>query len=73
MRALFLFKSQEDAGVKTRQRRWSPAVALISESFSLRFNKRPGDRFLVFTVANGTREFRVAAVYYDYASNQGTV
>ena len=45
---------------------------MISESFSLRFGKQPGD-LLQFPAADGMREFRIAAVYYDYASNQGTL
>jgi putative ABC transport system permease protein len=45
---------------------------LVSESFSLRFNKHPGD-VLELPTPDGPRTFQVAAVYYDYASNQGTV
>jgi putative ABC transport system permease protein len=67
---MFVFKAPADPS-KVRAALGSDSV-LISESFSLRFGKGPGDRFL-FPVAGGTREFRVAAVYYDYASNQGTV
>jgi putative ABC transport system permease protein len=45
---------------------------LISESFSLRFHKHPGDMVELPTPA-GLRPLGVVAVYYDYASNQGTV
>jgi putative ABC transport system permease protein len=38
----------------------------------LRYDKRPGDRFVLPT-PQGLRQVAVAAVYYDYASNQGTV
>jgi len=47
-------------------------TVLISESFSLRFGKGPGDP-LVLPTPTGPHEFTVTAVYYDYASNQGTV
>ncbi len=45
---------------------------VVSESFALRFKKTPGDRVSLPTRA-GTRELPILAVYYDYASNQGTV
>jgi putative ABC transport system permease protein len=67
----FAFKSPADAAAGLREA-LEPDNVLISESFSLRFGKQPGDRFL-FPVAGGMRELRAAAVYYDYASNQGTV
>ncbi len=46
-------------------------VVLVSESFSLRFKKEPGDVVDLPTPA-GFRPFEVAAVYYDYSSNRGT-
>ncbi|NUQ61807.1 MAG: ABC transporter permease [Pirellulales bacterium] len=66
-----LFKSPADAPAAVR--RWIGADAvLVSESFSLYFKNEPGDTILLPTVG-GLRPFTVAAVYYDYASNQGTV
>ncbi len=49
-----------------------PESVLISESLSLKYKKQPGDSIELPT-ADGLRPFPVAAVYYDYASNQGTV
>lgn len=46
--------------------------ALASESFALRFHFEPGDRFTLET-PRGPLEVRLAGVYFDYASNQGTV
>lgn len=65
-----LFKSPADAPAAVR-RRGADAV-LVSESLSLKFSKRPGDTIQLPT-DRGPRPFAVAAVYYDYASNQGTV
>jgi len=45
---------------------------LVSESFAVRFGVGAGDRFDL-PAASGPVSFRVAGVYYDYASNQGTV
>jgi putative ABC transport system permease protein len=45
---------------------------LVSESFSLRFRKRIGD-FLEMPAAGGAARLRIAAIYYDYSSNQGTI
>ncbi|QDU63616.1 ABC transporter permease YtrF precursor [Planctomycetes bacterium Pan216] len=44
----------------------------ISESFSLRFGKTVGDEVRLPT-PSGERAFRIAAVYYDYSNNRGTV
>lgn len=51
---------------------WRGDAAVVSESFSLLFGKHVGDEFPLPT-PHGRRTFRVAGVYYDYASNQGTV
>jgi putative ABC transport system permease protein len=45
---------------------------VISESMSLRYKKQPGD-WITLPTAAGPRPFPVAGVYYDYASNQGTI
>jgi putative ABC transport system permease protein len=66
-----LFKSPRDARTAAR-RAIGADEALVSESFSLRFGKLPGDMVNMPT-PHGPRSFRVAAVYYDYANNQGTV
>ena len=47
-------------------------VALVSESFSLLFDAEPGKEIELPTPAGATT-FKVAGVYFDYASNQGTV
>jgi len=47
-------------------------AAVVSESFALRHRKTVGDR-LVLNTDLGQRAFRVAAVYYDYSSDQGVV
>ncbi|MXZ34802.1 MAG: FtsX-like permease family protein, partial [Acidobacteria bacterium] len=47
-------------------------AAVVSESFALRHRKAVGD-LLVLTTDQGQRAFRVAAVYYDYSSDQGVV
>lgn len=47
-------------------------AAVVSESFALRHRKTVGDR-LVLNTNQGQRAFRVAAVYYDYSSDQGIV
>ena len=45
---------------------------VVSESLSLRFGVRVGDRIDVPTPA-GPRPFQVAAVYYDYSTDRGVV
>ena len=68
------FKSP--ANVDEARRRMRAAIGadsvVISESFSLRFNKQPGDSICLPT-PEGERDFSVAAVYYDYSNNRGTV
>ncbi|MCI0485620.1 MAG: ABC transporter permease [Blastocatellia bacterium] len=63
------FKSPADARSRLKQSIGRDAV-VVSESFSLRFKKQPGDRVEMETEA-GAREFEVAAVYYDYSNNRG--
>ncbi len=68
-----LFKQPTDATADLlRQVEANRPLALISESYSLHFDKHPGDQ-IKLPSADGTWELPVAAVYYDYASNQGTV
>lgn len=66
-----LFKAPADAPAAVLRGLKRDEV-LVSESFSLRFGKQPGDMLEVPTPA-GPRPLRVAAVYYDYASNEGTI
>ena len=47
-------------------------AAVVSESFALRHRKAVGDRLALDTPL-GRRSFGVAAVYYDYSSDQGVV
>ena len=49
-----------------------PSSVLVSESFSILFDTACGDTFTLPT-PTGPSTFQVAGVYYDYASNQGTV
>lgn len=65
-----MFKSPADALGAVRDAIDDDAV-VVSESFSLRFNKQPGDTVELPTRA-GPRTFKVAAVYYDYSSNRGS-
>ncbi len=55
--------SRDDSDVDT---------VLVSESFSLRFDKNVGDRIELPT-PHGERRFRIGAVYYDYSSDRGQV
>ena len=44
----------------------------MSESFSLRYDKGVDD-VVALPTPNGDREFRIAAVYFDYSSDRGLV
>src|SRR5688572_22480940 len=66
-----LFKSPTDAREQMRDAIGQDAV-IISEPFSMRYGKRDGD-VLHIPTPQGPRPFRVAAVYYDYASDRGVV
>lgn len=68
---LVLFKAPADGPQAARRAAVDDRV-LVSESLSLLLHKQPGDRIALPT-KSGIREFAIAAVYYDYASNQGTV
>ena len=65
------FKEPDDAWNEVAQAIGRDHV-LVSESFSLRFDARPGQTVALPT-RNGPHSFQVAAVYHDYSSNQGTV
>ncbi|HXE79858.1 MAG TPA: FtsX-like permease family protein [Vicinamibacterales bacterium] len=45
---------------------------LVSEPFAVRHDLEPGERIVLETAA-GSREFTVAAVYYDYTTDRGVV
>ena len=66
-----LFKSPADAREQLRLAIGQDAV-IISEPFAMRYGKRDGDVVEIPT-PQGPRPFRVAAVYYDYASDRGVV
>jgi putative ABC transport system permease protein len=66
-----LFKSPADAREQLNQAIGRDAV-IISEPFAMRYDKRDGD-VLEIPTPHGPRPFRVAAVYYDYASDRGVV
>ena len=66
-----LFKSPARAPEAVRRGLASDGV-LLSESMALKYHKQPGDQVELPT-AQGRQCFPVLAVYYDYASNQGTV
>jgi putative ABC transport system permease protein len=64
-----LFKSPADAREQMRQAIGQDAV-IVSEPFATRFRKRDGDSIGIPT-PSGVRQFRIAAIYYDYASDRG--
>ena len=66
-----LFKSPVDAREQLRNAIGDDAV-IISEPFAMRYGKRDGD-VLEIPTPQGPQPFRVAAVYYDYASDRGVV
>jgi putative ABC transport system permease protein len=45
---------------------------VVSEAFALRYRHAVGDRVDLRT-AHGSRSFRIAAIYFDYSSDRGTV
>ncbi len=70
-RAGLLFKAPRDGRSAVRAAIGQDA-AVVSESFALRHRKTVGDA-VVLNTPRGQRAFRVAAVYYDYSSDQGIV
>lgn len=62
-----LFQSPKEAPGNLAQ-----GDVLVSESFSERFDARIGSPLKLLT-PEGAAEFRIAGIYYDYASNQGTI
>lgn len=66
-----MFKSPASAWEEVRRAIGSESV-LVSESFAIRFGKAPGDR-VTLPAQSGPISLPIAAVYYDYSNNQGTV
>ncbi len=66
-----LFKSPDHALEAMRAAIGQDAV-IVSEPFAMRFGVRDGDVVQIPT-PQGDKPFRVAAVYYDYATDRGVV
>ncbi len=66
-----LFKSPANAREAMRAAIGQDAV-IISEPFALRFGVRDGDVIQIPT-PQGDKPFRVAAIYFDYATDRGVV
>jgi putative ABC transport system permease protein len=66
-----LFKSPPNGRTAMMAAVGEPAV-VVSESFSLRYDTRVGDRIELPT-PSGPKRFDVVAVYFDYSSDRGLV
>ncbi len=66
-----LFKSPSNARDAVRAAIGQDSV-IVSEAFSNKFSKRDGDTLNLQT-PKGMRDFKVAAVYYDYSNDRGVV
>jgi putative ABC transport system permease protein len=66
-----LFKSPADARDQILNAIGRDMVT-VSESFALRYKKRVGDSITLPT-ADGSQEFKIVAIYYDYSSSRGWV
>ena len=66
-----LFKTPAD-GRAAMRRALSADAVVVSESFAIKYDVTVDDRIELET-PRGARPFRVAAVYYDYASDRGLV
>ena len=66
-----LFKAPADGHAAMATAIGDDAV-LVSESFSLRYDRDVGD-VIELPTPNGDRDFRIAAVYFDYSSDRGLV
>jgi putative ABC transport system permease protein len=51
---------------------WGNGSALVSEPFANRHNVTAGDRLTLVT-DRGARQFEIAAIFFDYSSDQGIV
>jgi putative ABC transport system permease protein len=70
-RGNLLFKTPTD-GEAAMSRAAKRGEVIVSESFSVRYGKEPGESVTLPT-PGGPRTFRIAAVYYDYSSDRGVV
>lgn len=70
-RRKLLFKAPGDAATAVLGAAGSDA-AVVSESFAIHYDKRPGDEVTIPT-AVGDRTLRVAAVFYDYSNDRGSI
>ncbi len=66
-----LFKTPSDGRSAVRAAIGQDKV-LVSESFSIKHDRNVGD-FVCLPTPRGTKFFRIAAVYYDYSNDRGTV
>jgi putative ABC transport system permease protein len=66
-----LFKAPAGAAAAVRAAAGTDDV-VVSEALALRGGVRVGDRITLPT-AHGSRAFRIAAVYYDYSNDRGTI
>jgi putative ABC transport system permease protein len=70
-RLLFKKPASQEAALKALRQAAGGDQVVVSESFSIKFKKQPGD-IVALPTPQGPREFKIAAVYYDYSSNRGT-
>src|SRR6185503_15271224 len=66
-----LFKSPGNARDEMRRAIGQDAV-IVSEPFAMRYHKQAGEMIDIPT-PQGVHQFRIAAIYYDYASDRGVV
>lgn len=66
-----LFKSPGNAREEMRRAIGQDAV-IVSEPFAMRYHRQAGDTIDIPT-PQGVHQFRIAAIYYDYASDRGVV
>ena len=71
-RGTLLFKEPSDARDAIGRARHDDDIVLVSEAFSNKYGTHAGDRITLDTPA-GSRQFRVVAVYYDYAVERGVI
>ncbi len=70
-RGSLMFKSPSDGNTAMISAIDRDAV-VVSEAFATKFGKRDGDD-IVLPTPSGARTFRIAAVYYDYATERGVI
>lgn len=70
-RGRLLFKAPS-RGAEAMRAAIGQEAAVVSEAFALRHHVRVGDAIALTTLI-GARPLRVAAIYYDYSNDRGTV